>query len=773
MEPDRLASAQKIGIVVQGGQVTIHNVNVELANSAPEYSEIAPESGTLPDCPYQGLSAFQEANAEFFFGRDRFIQALVKAVKTKPLVAVVGASGSGKSSLVFAGLLPHLLRQGGWCVYKLRPGSPNSRPFHNLAAAILPVSSPFAPNIAPLEEIDKTAKKLQKQERTLQDVTADILRQNSATERVLLVVDQFEELYTICPEEDRQRFIDVLLAAVKNAPQCKVVLTLRADFCGQAYAYRPLVDVLQNADLKLGSMSREELQTAIEQPAGKFNVKLESGLIGHLLDDIGQEPGHLPLLEFTLTQLWQRQHQRKLTHAAYNNIGGIRKAIANHAESFYNNDGLQDEERQQLKRIFLQLIKPGDGTEDTRRLVTQNEVGAENWRLVTKLATERLVVTGLNYATNEETVEVVHEALIREWQRLRDWMEEDRNFRLCQERIRAAKQEWEAAGKDDRDLLRGSLLGNAEEQWKDRPQDFSLAEQEFIKLSLELRDRLKKRELDQERKARKAAQRTVFALLSSFLVIVGAGSYTWWQRQQNLNDIRAVALQEPNRKLLTGLSSFMQEANRLKAAKDWQAATYYRIILASAANLHQAIQQRPDRFQIPKDSNELNQLTENSRKSLKEMIERYRLPELEAKLQQKHFGRVLPNAKIKDFEKQYQPDTALQLTYMILLMDYGIGADIDKNGLIDSPDEAALIPCETLKAIQELWRKYTNGKCDWAGSQSYYEDSDCSVLDGETISTKIFDYQTISTTVSNRFHQCQILPQASKKPAQEKQSPQT
>jgi energy-coupling factor transporter ATP-binding protein EcfA2 len=759
MEPDRLASAQKIGIVVQGGQVTIHNVNVELANSALEYSETAPESGTLPDCPYRGLSAFQEADAEFFFGRDRFIQALVKAVKTKPLVAVVGASGSGKSSLVFAGLLPHLLRQGGWCVYKLRPGSPNSRPFHNLAAAILPVSSPFAPDIAPLEEIDKRAEKLQKQEKTLQDVTADILRQNSATERVLLVVDQFEELYTICPEEDRQRFIDVLLAAVKNAPQCKVVLTLRADFCGQAYAYRPLVDVLQNADLKLGSMSREELQTAIEQPAGKFNVKLESGLIGHLLDDIGQEPGHLPLLEFTLTQLWERQHQRKLTHAAYNNIGGIRKAIANHAESFYNNDRLQDEERQQLKRIFLQLIKPGDGTEDTRRLVTQNEVGAENWRLVTKLATERLVVTGLNNATNEETVEVVHEALIREWQRLRDWMEEDRNFRLCQERIRAAKQEWEAAGKDDRDLLRGSLLGNAEEQWKDRPQDFSLVEQEFIKLSLELRDRIEKLELEQERKARKAAQRTVFALLSSFVVIVGAGSYTWWQRQQNLNDIRAVALQEPNRKLLTGLSTFMQEADRLKADRNLQAITYYRSILVNTAKLRQDIEKRPGDFQ-PGDSKALEQLANAAKKSLVEIIERDRLPELEAKLQQKRFGnfRKNPPPKILDFENQYEPDTALQTTYLILLRDYGIGADMNRNGLIDSPDEAALMPCETLKAIQNLWQKYTNGKCSWVGTENYYEDTDCRKLDGSTISRKIFDSYTIHTTLSKQFQQCSIQP---------------
>lgn len=476
-ESDKLA--EKIGIVVQGGQVTIHTVNLGQSEATPKSAE----PNELTDCPYRGLFAFQEEHVEFFFGRDVFTKSLVQAVETKPLVAVVGASGSGKSSLVFAGLLPNLLEQGGWCIFKLRPGFPDSRPFHNLTSALLPLSA--VPDLDPLILLNQRAEALREGTVSLRDVVAEILRQApKGTERVLLVVDQFEELYTLCNQDDRERFVDLLLAGVKDAP-CKVVLTLRADFCGQAYAYRPLVDALQDADLKLGSMNQAELQAAIEKPAEKMGVQLEAGLTERILDDVGKEPGNLPLLEFALTRLWDKQQNCELTHESYSEIGGVKQALADHAEAIYSK--LTKPEQKQAQQIFVQLVQLGEGTADTRRLVTRAEISDDCWQLITRkggLADCRLVVTGRNDQTNEETVEVVHEALIREWQRLRQWIDTDRKKLLQKNEIEAQAKRWSETKSKDY-LLQGKRLQEAKAFQKVQADHLKLSNlaQEFIQKS--------------------------------------------------------------------------------------------------------------------------------------------------------------------------------------------------------------------------------------------------------------------------------------------------
>ena len=389
---------------------------------------------------------FEEKDAEFFFGREAFIddvvlengifqQGLLSKVKTKPLVAVVGASGSGKSSLVLAGLLPRLAQETGYLICKLRPGYPDKRSFHNLAAALLS-KNVAVPNTDPLVLLNHRAKALWEKTVTLQDVVAELIRQTPNARCLLLVVDQFEELFTLCAEEERQLLVDTLLDGIKDTPELKIVLTLRADFCGQVYAYRSLSDALHDADLKLGSMNLEELRSTIVKPAEKSDVQLEPGLIDRILDDVGQKPGNLPLLEFTLSRLWKKQQNSKLTHSAYDEIGGVKQALANHAEEIYNQ--LSETKKKQAEHIFVQLVRPGRGTEDTRRLATQAEIGYENWSLVTYLASyeARLVVTGQNEVTGENTVEVVHEALIREWTDLHDWLALADNFRTWQETLR-------------------------------------------------------------------------------------------------------------------------------------------------------------------------------------------------------------------------------------------------------------------------------------------------------------------------------------------------
>ncbi|KAM3108453.1 nSTAND1 domain-containing NTPase [Phormidesmis sp. 146-33] len=450
--------------------------------------------GEMPSCPYQGLSAFQEENAEFFFGREAFIedvvredggvrQGLVSAVKTKPLVAVVGASGSGKSSLVFAGLLPRLAQETGWLICKLRPGYPDKRSFHNLAAALLSLKAP-EPNADPLVLLSHRAKALRDGTVTLQDVVAEILRYTPTTRCLLLVIDQFEELFTLCAEEERQSLIDVLLVGVKDVPGLKIVLTLRADFCGQAYAYRPLADALHEADLKLGPMNREELRSAIVQPAVKVGMQLEAGLVDRILDDVGREPGSLPLLEFALTQLWAKQKRGQLTHEAYSEIGGVARALANHAEAIYAQ--LSKEQQKQTQQIFLQLVRLGEGTEDTRRLATHTDV--ENWELVTLLASaeSRLLVTGRNEESGEETVEVVHEALIREWKQLRKWVNDNRDQLRRRRKIEASAEEWKLRDHSTNYLLSERFLIDAKAFQKEQSENLKLSSlaEEFIQRSV-------------------------------------------------------------------------------------------------------------------------------------------------------------------------------------------------------------------------------------------------------------------------------------------------
>ena len=426
--------------------------------------------GEMPSCPYQGLSAFQEKHAAFFFGRDRVIERLVQDVQAKPLVAVIGSSGSGKSSLVFAGLVPRLWGTGDWLIESFRP---KNQPFDALASALVNQLEPTLGKTDQLLQAAKLGKALQSGELSLQQVVSQIEAPRSP--KLLLIADQFEELYTLCPESDRIPFLDVLLAGVKDIAEFKLVLTLRADFCEQAYKYEPFTNALQDADLKLSAMNRESLQLAIECPATLKQVELEAGLAERILNEVGQEPGNLPLLEFALTQLWAKQQRRKLTHQAYTEIGGVTKALANHAEAIYSQ--LNEGEQKQAQRIFLQLVQPRKGIEATRRVATRAEVG--NWSLVTFLASEtaRLIVTGRN-EQDEETVEVVHEALIRQWQRLRHWINEDEKKLKQKADIEAAADKWVMEKKQSDYLLRGLPLANAQAFRKEQAGKLTL--QDFL-----------------------------------------------------------------------------------------------------------------------------------------------------------------------------------------------------------------------------------------------------------------------------------------------------
>jgi TIR domain len=433
-------------------------------------------------CPYRGLYPFREEDAAFFCGREAFTDQLVEAVEHTSLVAVVGASGSGKSSVVRAGLIPRLRQTKAGGVWEIATLVPTDRPLHSLAAALVPILEPEMTRVDRLAEINKLAGHFADGTVALRDVVADALRAQPGTDRLLLFVDQWEELYTLATGDGaRRRFLaEVLDASAKRA--ITIVLTLRGDFFGQALSDRSFADRLQDAQVNLGPMKSEELRRSITEPAEKAGLRFERGLIDRILEDVGQEPGNLPLLEFVLASLWEQRQGDTLLHDAYERMGGVQGAIAACGDAEF--EKLNTAQKEAAKRYLVQMVRPGEATEDTRqraRLPIGNEVALTVLR---RLADARLVVTTRNLATGEETVEVSHEALIRNWALLRGWVDQDREFLRNKARIEATAAIWEREKRDPSRLLpAGRPLAEGEEMLANRREDLPASVVAFIEAS--------------------------------------------------------------------------------------------------------------------------------------------------------------------------------------------------------------------------------------------------------------------------------------------------
>ena len=492
--------------------------------------------------PYRGLFAFREEDADYFFGREEFTDRLLQAVEQQPIVAVIGPSGSGKSSVLHAGLLAQLRQEDNWTVANFRPGS---QPIHALAAALMPLLEPQMTETERMVETRKLAQALDQSDLPLNDVV-DRIRQKSPARRLLLLTDHFEELYTMgTAMAERRHFMDALLDVVNDQqlrpePSFTLALALRADFLDQVLGYRPFADALQDGSLILGPMSHNELAEAIEKPAEKLGVAFEAGLVNRILADVGDEPGNLPLLEFALTILWERQSDRQLTHEDYDAIGGVDGALTGYADEVY--EGLEQADQEKARHIFTQLVHPGQQTNDTRRLSHQAELGEENWALVHRLADARLVVIGRD-PNGQETVELVHETLIRSWNRLQTWLSKDRSFRIWQERLRAALHQWEASDEDDGALLRGVPLSEAEEWLIERRTHLGPAEVAFIEASCELHDR-QEAEREEARAARERTRKWITIGLTAGLVLaIALAALAAWQ-WNSAREARLVAEEE-------------------------------------------------------------------------------------------------------------------------------------------------------------------------------------------------------------------------------------
>ena len=509
---------RKIGDHIQGLAVGDYNI---IYNYFGYKEEVKPAPVDIIDdnltCPYRGLYHFNPNDAKYFFGRDVFVKELFKATQNRNFIPVLGASGSGKSSVVLAGLIPklELEQKGHWKFTHFRPGSD---PFHALALALVPLyNTPDLDATDKIIQARKLAKSLSNNQDSedklaLSDVFATI-KQNNLNHRILLIADQFEELYTQCSDPAvRRRFLDCLLTSFPPSnsgasSSTVLVTTMRADFLANALSYRIFADMLQNQDIKLGAMSREELKEVIEKPAKNLGVTFEAGLVERILNDVEDEPGNLPLLEFALTELWKKRTGKQLTHAIYQDIDQVKGALAKYAEDRFLE--LKNNEQKQARQILILLVHIGEENNYTKKRINQSHISEKNWNLVIRkngLADSRLVVTSCDHA-EQKTLELVHYALIKHWKRLRKWLDDNQEQLRHKEKIEDAAQEWSNHNKNSDYLLQGDQLIEAESYLKDYGNLGMLygIAKEFITESQNLRT---KQEQEQERLTLSVAVKT-------------------------------------------------------------------------------------------------------------------------------------------------------------------------------------------------------------------------------------------------------------------------
>lgn len=510
-------------------------------------------------CPYRGLRPFREEDEPFFCGRETFAETLERALQRRSLIAVVGASGSGKSSVLRAGLIPRLRRKTDH-VWEVVTTVPQERPFYSIAAALQPLLEPELSEVDRLVEIAKLAEGLEQGALQLRPVVERVLERQPGTDKVLLAIDQWEELYTLCRDERvRQSFISQILD-IAASERISAVLTLRGDFYGHALADRELSDRMQDGVVNVGPMTHEELRRAIEEPAKKVGLRFEDGLIDRILDELGQEPGNLPLLEFLLTELWDKRRAGELLHEAYNAIGGVRRAISERAEQAFAK--LSEHEQDAAHWALLALVVPGQGADDTRRRAVLQELGPLARAVITKLATDRLLVTARD-ALGRDIVEVGHEALIREWKRLREWVNEDREFLKTLRRLEEETDFW-LKDNYDPDLLLppGRRLVEASELLDARPQAIGAKVKTYIIASREA-EQERQNEIKANAQRQLARTRKFAAAVSVLLLAAITSAGLFWIERRNAGILTEKV--EHNFKLaLNTASSLVKETARYR-----------------------------------------------------------------------------------------------------------------------------------------------------------------------------------------------------------------
>lgn len=498
-------------------------------------NRVVPANSAVSDeevCPFRGLESFQEKDQAFFFGRESLTQRLSQYLEDHRFLAVLGPSGSGKSSLVRAGLIPELRSQG----YPIALFSPTARPLNELAFALY--------RIFPSGSTDLSPERLMRQFEKTEDALHQYV-QGRDFERVMIVIDQFEELFTLSSNpNEREWFLKNLLHAVdqEDSP-ISVVITMRSDFLGQCTAWPDLNCFVNENLVQVGPMGKDALRHAVEEPARLVGLGFEEGLVERMLSEVSGAPGELPLIQHALLELYKYRQASLLTSAAYTKIGGVEGALARRAEAEYA--VLDQKEQDILREMFvLCLVQPVEGADDAKRCATRAEllaIGDEPNlanRLLQRWTAARLLTVHRDDLRKTELVEVAHEALIRRWERINVWMDEDRDMARLVNRLRQESRAWADAGQSPDLLARGVHLIQFKELSEQKVLFLGPLEEAYIAAASEIHD---KEEMERERRrkwelktARDLAFRSRIIATITLLGLVGLGVAAWllWRQER-------------------------------------------------------------------------------------------------------------------------------------------------------------------------------------------------------------------------------------------------
>ena len=482
--------------------------------------------------PYKGLAAFQEADGGDFFGREAITRDLVDQLGQSQVVAVVGPSGSGKSSLVRAGLVPAL--RGGaldgserWLVLSMVPGR---QPFEEFYTALNPIAVEAPkPRGVPAPKDDR-------------ELLRALDRGLPAGAQVVLIIDQFEELFALTPEMERDRFIANLVTLLQDDVRVRLAMTVRADYYDRPLRYRTFGRIVADNSVTVTALTPSELERAIVRPADRAGVALEPGLVAELVNEVADQPGGLPLLQYALAELFDRRRQDELTVDAYRQIGGVMGALGSRADDLYRELG---DHQATVRQVFLRLVALGEGAGDTRRrvLITELEALSDQSAVVTEVVetygAHRILTFDHDPVTRTPSVEIAHEALLTRWSRLAVWVSDAREDLMTHGALATAVHAWESAGRDPDYLVRGKRLTEFEELAADGEIDVNADEMEYLDAALGQRASEEQHSME-ETKLRGRARRRLWGLVALIALVIGAAAV--WLGVAWLSDLPTIAV---------------------------------------------------------------------------------------------------------------------------------------------------------------------------------------------------------------------------------------
>jgi WD40 repeat protein/class 3 adenylate cyclase len=561
--------------------------------------------------PYKGLRAFGEGDAEDFFGREALTEHLVARLGETRFLAVVGPSGSGKSSVVRAGLVPRL-RDGAlpgserWYVVEMFPGA---YPLEELEAALLRAAD--SPPAGLLEQLEQD-------ERGLLRAVKRLLADDES--ELLLVVDQLEEVFTLVEDEARRtQFLALLERAVADPhARLRIVVTLRADFYDRPLLYSGFAELLRDYVEAVVPLKADEFERAIAGPAERVGARFEPGLLAELVADVADEPGALPLLQYALTELYERREGTTLTADAYRAIGGVSGALAGRAEEIYS--GLGEHAQEAARQLFLRLVTLGEGAEDTRRRVERTELASMEVdqdaleEAIQEFGAWRLLSFDRDPRTGTPTIEVAHEALMREWARFRRWIDSGREEVRLHRRLAAAAREWEEAGREQSYLLRGSNLAQFDALAAESTIALTELEREFVDASRTANEL----ELARQRRQNRRLKGLLAGAVGLLLLAVIAGVLALISRSNAQHEahvalgrqLGAEAVSEPRIDLAMLLARESLNLNDSPQTEGTMLATLLRTP-AVTGTFTVPIQDRPQNVEVSPDGRHIAAITNN------------------------------------------------------------------------------------------------------------------------------------------------------------------